>query len=184
MLLRILISLAVAAVIGGLMRLFAWMIDRATAARPGEYRLSPIVGACGMLSGAFGGMTLGMGILGNVTPARDDFIAWVALCVTFGLFGLGMTIAAGNWRMWQSDEGIQIRNELGLLGPFTPWKTITRVRVNMAQTVAFSRRDGGSLKIASGTPGLLEAVVAAHRHGAQVEEPLLEEMKLATRPDA
>lgn len=174
----VLAPIIVSVVIGLLLQLFQWAIGKATPVRPGERRLPALFAAAGILSGAFAGLVFGAGLIGKMSPARDDYPAWLAIWVCFLAAGLYLVIASGNWRLWMRAEGFQIRNELGVLRPFAPWSEITRVSQTWTSVVAFELRAGGALKIPFGTSGLIDAIRSAHAHGAAVEHALLVEVGL------
>lgn len=175
---QFLVSLGVPLGVGLLLLLGQGAISWVTPRREGEFRLPPILGATGLVSGAFGAFILAGGTLaGGMSPARSDFLAWLGLVVAFIGGGLYCVIAAGNWRLWLSDAGLQVRNEWGRLGPKIPWADVIRVRTRWTQVMVFERRGGGLAKIPFRVEGLLEAVEAAHAHGAALDDDLLADMR-------
>lgn len=169
----VLIGLGVPAAISLFLHLGQLAISRATPKRPGEARIPAAIGATGLLSGAFAGAILALGILGDMSPAHHDFWAWVALVAAFAAGGLYLTVGAGNWRMWVSEAGIQIRNEFGVIKPFVPWTSVVRVRPRWTSVIVFELRGGGAVKVPFGTLGLLAAVEAAYCHGAILDDEMI-----------
>jgi hypothetical protein len=111
-----------------------------------------------------------------MSTARADFWAWFGLVAVFSLAAVCMIVSAGNWRMWQSDAGLQIRTELGVTGPMTPWVSIVRVRATWTQVVVFQTAAGGELRVPLQTAGLLEAIRTARAHGAELDTQLAKEL--------
>lgn len=176
---QFLVSLGVPLGVGVLLLLGQGAISWVTPKRAGEHRLPTILGATGLLSGASGAFVLAAGLLaGGMSPARDDFLAWLGLVVAFVGGGLYCVIAAGNWRLWLSDSGLQVRNEWGRLGRRAHWSDIVRVRRGWMQVMIFERRDGGTLKIPFQVDGLMQALEKARTHGAAMDEQLLAEMAI------
>ncbi|PVM84569.1 hypothetical protein [Caulobacter endophyticus] len=164
--------------IGGLFWLFQWLVTRFTPQRPGEHRTPAIQTAVGLLGVTMAVFFLGIGLLGHMTPRRDDFWAWVMVCGGFGLGGLLLIVAAGNWRMRLDENGVQVRSSLGIDGPWIAWKEVVHVRSNLWGQIVFETRSGRALRLNDGLSGLAEAILAARAAGAQVDQLLLERARV------
>lgn len=170
---RLIVGVVVLTIVGAGLALGQALIRRATPQREGEFRLPAYLAATGLLSGAFGAVILGGGLFfGNMTPARDDFLAWLRLVVAFLGGGIYCVVTAGNWRLWLSDAGLQIRDEWGRLSPFVPWGEIVRVHPLWTQVMAFERRGGRRLTIPFNVEAMLQALEAARTHGAAMDAEL------------
>jgi hypothetical protein len=179
---RAAVTIAVMTMVGLLLRLGQWVIERATPVREGEHRLAPYVGAVGLLSGAFSGFCLGAGLVGQMSPQRADFLAWAGLVVVFAIGGVVLIVTAANWRLWLDGETLQIRSEFGRTGPCIHWSEIESVKPGR-QAMRLSLRGGGVFKIPFGTPILLEVLWRAQRAGARIDHDVLQEMRMAPKPD-
>ncbi len=180
-LIRALVTMSVMTAVGLSLRLGQWAIERATPVREGEHRLPSYFAAVGLLSGAFAGFCLGAGLVGHMSPQRDDFAAWAGLVAAFTIGGVALVAVAANWRLWLDDATLQIRNEFGQISPCIHWSEIVRVKPGL-QSMCFRLSGGQVLKIPFGTPILLEVLWRAHRAGAQIDKGLLQEMRMSPKP--
>jgi hypothetical protein len=126
--LRLVLSVAMTAgVVTLLLWWHAWLWRRASLHEdecryPGSRRF--VAATIGGVGTFFGGVWL-------VGGAFDDgYPGVVALVVCGALVCLAawLIVTTANWRLWASDQGIQLRDRLGRVRPTVPWDKIRRFR--------------------------------------------------------
>jgi hypothetical protein len=159
--------------------LHAALVRRGPRPRPDEWRRSRLDS---FLWGGLATACLMLGLLDRSNPNAGAIVVGSGAVMLWAAY---RAVHAANWRLWASDEGLQVRDVLGRIGRLVPWSEVVEVSLApKSQRLDFRLLSGRTVQVAGRATTrvggvertILELLALAERHQVRGAGDLIAEL--------